>query len=241
VSGFIGRELLEKAVSKGTGISERPPVDPLDAKTKIVPQYVAAMDPAFRHDSFGFCILHKDATNGIVLDLLRQWEPIKGTKLNPKEVLAEINQILNEYGLSHVYTDQYQFESLQALALDLGLMIEGVDFTNRSKAKIYGNLHQIINQGKLVLLDPDLSQPAATLVREIAQLERRMTPTGAIQIKAPEGKHDDMATVLALAAVKAVWQDPIVKDEGSTIVKEPTAFERAMQTIKSKQRQDQLG
>jgi hypothetical protein len=116
--------------------------------------------------------------------------------------------------------------------MDYGIAINGVDFTSGSKAKIYGSLQQVLNQQKLELLDPELSEPADVLVKELKIIERRNTQGGRIQISAPATKHDDMPTVLALATHNAIWLEPTVTMEET--YKEPTAFEIGMATIRKK-------
>ena len=207
VSGFISKELVRIAEQKGQGHAQRAP----EFDGTVIPTYVAAIDPAFRGDSFTFCIAHKDATGNIIIDVLKMEVPIKGTKLNPKTVLASLKPLLDEYGISTIYSDQYQFESLRELALDMGFNIEVVDFTNKSKSKIYGNLESVINQRKLSLLDGDLNEAAKAAVTQLIQLEKRRLQTGNVQISAPQGKHDDVATVIALTVYKATWYHPVIK------------------------------
>jgi hypothetical protein len=228
VSGFFAYGLLMQAVSKAPNIEERPPA----AKDgKIHPQYVAAMDPAFRTDSFAFVIGHRNTEKGFVVDVTRRWTPVRGQKLNPKEVLSEIKQLVDAYNVDTVYSDQYQLESLQQLALDMGMNINGVDFTSKSKAKLYGNVQQLVNQGKLELLDPATSVPNAELFNEMRIIERRNMGSGAVQIAAPEGRHDDMVSALVLAAHAASWTETVV-DVEETVWKEPTVYERCIQTLK---------
>lgn len=232
ISGFLSRPLVDVAIDKGKGKAEREPV-PSDAL--VQPYYICAIDPAFRHDDFGFAILHKE-NNGIVLDMLKRWTPIKPQKLNPKVVLAEISELVAMYGIDTVYTDQYQLESLQQLGLEIGLNLIGVDFTGKSKVKIFGSLQQILNQQKLTLLDPVLNDDVNELYRQLTQLERRSTHMGSIQISAPEGKKDDLATVLALGTSRAILMDPDVQVE-NVGYKEPTIFERVQAQLDRKRRQ----
>jgi hypothetical protein len=228
VSGFFVKPLVEMAAQKGQGIAERAPV----VDGVVIPTYVAAMDPAFRQDSFGFTIVHKDGTGDIIVDVLKKFDPVKGQKLNPKLVLAELVPLLQQYNISTVYSDQYQFESLQQLALDMGFNIEVVDFTARSKVKIYGNLNTLVNQRKLTLLDGMLNPAAHALETQLVQLEKRLLQTGNVQISAPPGKHDDMAAVVALAAYKAMWYHPvIVEDDPDTRTK--TLFERGWAQVQA--------
>lgn len=235
VSGFLSRSLVEEASKKAKNITERPPVD--WEKSKIIPYYVAAMDPGFRNDSFTFCIVHKDEKNNIVVDVLRRWTPMKGQKNDPKMILTQIKQLADQYKVDIVYSDQGQLESLQALALDMDLMVVGEDFTSKSKPKILNTLQQIINQQKLITLDDTLSPEAKVLNQELIQLERTQTGMGNMKIAAPNGKHDDMAMVMALACYKTIRTSPSVTEE--VVYQEPSIFDLAMGTLKNKRLQQE--
>jgi hypothetical protein len=225
ISGFLSMPLLQTSVD--TGITERRPFSENVDGPKDKPFYIASMDPAFRRDRFAFTIVHHDAERGIVQDLLRVWTPQGGEdRVNPKAVLAEIKTLLDTYGVNLVYSDQYQLESLQQLALGLGFTIEGVDFTGRSKQKIFGSLQQLLNQKRLRLLDkPEMLQ-------ELAALERRYLPNGGVQISAPRGRHDDQAAVLAIATFKAVWLLPMKRQADDN--KTPTLFEQGRASLQRK-------
>lgn len=214
LTGFLSSELLQEAVT--LGVAERKP-EPLN-------YYLAAIDPAFRQDSFAFCIGHA-TDDGVVLDLIRRWTPEKGRPVDPAEVIPAIAKILKDYNVRVVYGDQYQFEALNKLALDAGFTIELVKFSATKKSSIYGNLQQLVNTKRLKLLDhPETLQ-------ELASLERRLTAGGGVQIGHPEGGHDDLATVVALMASGAVWQLPSAAEPPP---KEPTTFEQCMDTIQRK-------
>jgi len=86
--------------------------------------------------------------------------------------------------------------------LQLGFSIQGIPFTATNKAAIYGNLQQLLNQRRLKLLDDHET------LKELRQIEREVAPGGNVQISAPRGQHDDMATVVALAADNAIWMLP---------------------------------
>jgi len=212
LSGFLDGNKLSAAVDEG--VISRPPEE------RNV--YIAAMDPAFRHDSFAFCIGHAEVGKGIVVDLVKRWIPIPGMSLNPADILPEIARDIATYHCGVVYSDQYQFEALNSLAMNLGFSIIPVDFTATAKADIYGNLKALVAQQRLRLTDdPDV-------LRELKQLEQKLTPGGSVQIQAPQGQHDDLATVVALMAHKAVWLTPLPIEEQP---KEPTTFELCQQQI----------
>jgi len=238
ISGFFAANALFACVERGVG--ERPKLPreghPEDSK----PHYVCAIDPAFRFDSFAFCVAHRDAVKGVIVDAVRRWTPLRNQALNPRAVLAEMIPILRYYGINSIYSDQYHLESLQQLALDLGISIEGVDFTSKSKSKIYGNLQQLVNQNNLVLLDPDRSEPARFMLEELLRLERRILSGGTISIAAPEGRHDDMAAVLALAAFQATWLMPELP-HNQEFNAPRTVFEECMDQINRKRAEREYG
>jgi hypothetical protein len=214
ISGFLSPEVLQSCISKK--ITERPryprPGHPEDPTFF----YVAAMDPAFRHDKFAFTIMHHSMEEGIVQDYFFEWTPELGQPLNPKTVLTEIKAKLDEYGIGMIYSDQYQLESLQQLALELNFSIHGVDFTASSKAKIYGSFASLVNQRRIRLLDK------STIYNQLIALEKKRTPNGAVQISGRPGAYDDAAAACALCAHQSVWMLPQVRLAKPT---EPTHVE----------------
>lgn len=194
LSGFLDSALLEKAVERGT--IERPP------QPRFL--YVAAMDPAFRRDAFAFSIGHVDDKGKFVVDLVRRWVKPQdiGIAWSPETILKEIAALCKTYNIFQIATDQYHFESLSQIALGLNLSIKEVNFNSGSKAEIYGNLRNLLNTGRLVLLDDPET------LAELAALERKLNQGGTVSIAAPPNMHDDMATVVALSAFEAAWMLP---------------------------------
>ncbi len=220
LSGFLSPTLLEEAVERG--VLERPPKDGNF--------YVAALDPAFRRDAFGFCVGHADE-RGIVVDVLRKWDADPRQPHNPQEILRWLAPIIHQYHITVVYTDQHHFDSLNQLALEHGFALEAVPFTATRKNNIWGNFQQLLNQRRLLLLDePDT-------LAELKSIERKLAPGGTVQIAAPDGMHDDMATVVALMAFKAVWLLPAAEP---LIEKEPTLHERCVAQIARRNRTEDL-
>lgn len=217
ISGFLPSSLVNKSIDNG--VAERPPSD------KLI--YVAAMDPAFKNDAFGFTIVHQEPDGRILQDVVRRWVGTKEEPLNPEAVLAEIANICKKYKNFLIYSDQYQLESLQQIASKFHLILSEVAFTGGNKATIYGDLQQLLHQGRLRLLDD------YETTKELKTLERKLTGGGAMQISAPAGLHDDMATVLAIAVHKAMWFNAPPIEEN--VQKEPTIFELCMATIKKEQ------
>lgn len=192
LSGFLSSNMVEKA--RDVGVVSRKP----DKKFF----YVAAMDPAFRRDAFGFTIVHCDPAKGIVQDVVRRWHDASGTPLDPGTIFPQIAALLAEFNIKSVFSDQYTLEALQYIAQQHGFGIEEVTFSSESKAEIYGNLQQVINQSKLSLLDDQET------INELKSIEKKNLQGGKVQISAPEGQYDDMATVVAIAVHQAVWMLP---------------------------------
>ncbi len=216
LSGFFDPKRIREAVQDG--VSEVPP--DLSQFT-----YVAAIDPAFKHDAFAFTIFHLDEDGMVVQDVVKRWKPQHGETLNPDTIFSELHPYLQAYGIVNIFSDQYHLESLQQLAMRRGFIIEGVPFKATNKAMIYGSLQQLLNQHRIKLLDH------AETLKELKQLERKLSGGGVVQIAAPHGAYDDLAAVVAICANKCLWLVPTQKEE---VRKDPTVHEQIMEQIRRK-------
>ena len=229
VSGFLPEPLITAALT--LGVQRRMP-----ELSKY--NYVAAMDPAFRHDAFAFAICHKDEQRRIVLDVILRWKPEKGKRLNPQEVLEEIVPWLSLYGITVVHSDQYQLESLQQLMANLtnsGIAINGMDFTSQRKAKIYGDLETAFKTRQMVLLDPDKSIAMRELKEELVRLEKKNLSSGTVSIAAPDGHYDDLATALALSSHMALRYD--IKPIDAVPQKEKSLLQNYLEMLQERKEQ----
>jgi len=191
VSGWLAPANIERAIFPGR--------HQLDPQLGRGIHYVAAMDPAFRKDSFAFTIMHHDAKEGLIQDFLFYWSPEPGIPLNPDAVLTEMKAFLDAYDIQTVYSDQYQLEALQQLAIKKGFSIVGHDFTGVSKSKITGSFKMVLDQDRVRLLDHELQKD------QLFKLQKQVLQSGQIRIAAPPGKHDDLAMVLMLASRIVMW------------------------------------
>lgn len=173
--------------------------------------YVAALDAAFRGDTFTLGICHQEQ-NHVVFDLLLGWEGSKRQPVNLEAVSAEIGRLCAEYRITDVLGDQYCAQPVKEALARHGLRFQERAFTARFKAEIYQSLKHQVNQGTIELLDHPKS------LRELSTIELRLTSGGNAQIGAPEigGYHDDYATVLALAA-SGIRQGRVPGDTGITL------------------------
>lgn len=217
ISGFIPTVLVEQA--RQEGVYERR----YDPKWTYHP----AIDPAFRRDAFAFTIVHNEGGT-VIQDVVRRFIARQGEVLDPAAVLDQIVPLLLEFRSSIVYSDQYQLESLGQLLRLRGVEIVPITFTAKSKAQLYGNLQQLFLQRKIQLLDD------SETIRELKSLERTLTGGGTVQISAPQGLHDDMASVLAIACAQAMYDGDGKTADQQGIEKEPSIHERIEEQIRRK-------
>lgn len=188
-SGAIEPDLLRLAV--GDQPSERAPL--------AGREYAAAIDPAFRTDAFVFTVGHMEPDGTVQQDYLQAFEPTPGHPLDPREVFAALQPVCKLYNISLLHCDQHQAETLNALADNYGLSVFRTPLTNTLKLQQLNNINSLLRQGKLKLL----SHP--TQHYQLLKLQKIKSPTGAFQIRAPQGEHDDYAMSLLLLLSKIMW------------------------------------
>lgn len=193
--------------------------------------YIATIDPAFRSDTFAFSIGHYERERGFVQDLLRGWNP-RLTKIKPNVILDDIKATIKAYEIDVVYSDQYQLESLQQLAMDRGFNIIGIDFTASSKAKIYGSFLQLLRNDRVKLLRNNEQ------FQQFLWMQKTVGHGGYVRISAPSNKHDDLVTVTVLGCSMAIRFEP-ERDYQSNEHKEKTPFEQIMASLNKPQNPDE--
>jgi hypothetical protein len=202
-ASFLDPLHVDECVDRGKTV--RPAIKP-DGTKKFIPYYVAAIDPGFKRDTFGLAVGHADENGQVIVDYIDQFKPVRGQPVSPEWVLSQIAPILKEYGCYSAVTDQYNFPALSELALQKGFSITEMPFTGTSKNNIFGNIQTLVNLRKIRLLDH------ADTIHELKSLQRLITGSGAVQIGAPTGLHDDLAVVVALVAAQAVYLNPNISE-----------------------------
>lgn len=185
VAGYLPHALVTRAITPG--VTKR--------EAQRGPYYVAAIDPAFKHDTFPLCIGHLDHTGAFVQDVMVSWQGSRETPLNPAVIMPLVGALLKPYGIVSVMSDQYHAESLQALAQDAGFSIEPFVLTPKTKTTVWRDFLALLNQDKVQLLD----HPA--LKNELLALERTLS---ANKMERIQGRRDDHAVVTAMCAHRAL-------------------------------------
>jgi len=100
--------------------------------------------------------------------------------------------------------------------MQMGFSIAQYAFNSKSKALIYDSLNKLLQTKRIKLLDvPEIRQ-------QLSQLNKKRTALGQVQIAAPPGKKDDIATVCALLAHVSLMNYPTV----NVTRKEPSLFQQ---------------
>lgn len=158
-------------------------------------QYVAAVDQAYRQDTFTLAVAHSEGDT-VVVDLLKGWKPRRGRMNQLGQLLPELEAEIAPYNVTTLFGDQYASVPFQELLVGRGLAYHERTFTADSKRDMYASLKDAVLSQRIELLDHDRS------LRELRTLEARATATGHVRIEAPRGTgfSDDYADVLAILA-----------------------------------------
>lgn len=176
VAEFLPRSLIEGLVVKG--------------RIELLPrerlEYVAFADVSGgRNDDAGLAIGHRDkASKKVVIDLLRRYRP----PCNPHQVIVQMAGELRKYAIRRITGDNYAAEFVSR-----GFQSQGIHYLKSEKVKsaLYLELLPRLCSGEIELPDD------ATLINQLAGLERRTRSGGRDSVDHAPGAHDDLANVIA--------------------------------------------
>jgi hypothetical protein len=180
IESFVSREAVEACVV---------PVHEIAPAAGI--SYFAAVDPSGgSSDSMTLAIAHKDKSNRIVLDCIRERRP----PFSPTSVVTEFADLLETYGIRKVTGDHYAGEFVREPFRLKGIQYELAD---QPKSDYYRDMLPLINSGNVQLINNP------RLIAQLCNLERRTARSGKDSIDHVKGGHDDIANAAALAIVSA--------------------------------------
>jgi len=157
--------------------------------------YVAAMDPATRQNSWTLIIWGcrgEDADGLRSFSVVRatQWSPTKTLHLEPDEVFPQIAQELGMFGLDSVYQDQWSADSLVTIGRNHGVHVIPETIPDADYPGLYRDLRTLYVSGRIdTPLCPELIRDLRS-VREIIAPDRTMRPKYKLP-KTPDGRHCD--------------------------------------------------
>jgi hypothetical protein len=204
---WIPPELLEPCILRG-----RRELPPIAGGT-----YVAAVDPAFQRSDFGFAILHRSDAGDVTVVSLESWTGSKTVPLDFEIICDQIRQKLAIYDINAVAGDQFCYAMLKQYFSKLGIFYRQVTFGASTRAKLFGNLRQLIFQRNITILDhPEL-------LHQLRSLEEIKTANGNVDVRTPDSCKDDLAVAVALAALELSGPitgkyDPVIRGTVEVVV-----------------------
>jgi hypothetical protein len=166
-------------------------------------EYVAAMDPATRGNSWPLVIVTQEGGVKKVA-AARQWTGSKGAPLDPDKVMGEIAMLCRKYELDVVTTDQWSSDALAAVARRWGLSLSVQNTTRESRYENFDKMHKLMMEGKVQIPNIDLMKS------DLMAIRKKVTHNG-IDIYLPrtgDGRHADFAFALAIA-LRYTLDDPV--------------------------------
>ena len=156
-------------------------------------RYVMGVDLGISHDRTAAAVCHRDGDE-VVCDRLQVWSGTKRRPVDLSEVEAWIAEAVGEYNRASVFIDPFQAALMIERLRRRRVSIKPHQFTARSNAEIALCLHRLLRERRLVL-------PADDGLRdELANVRLLETSPGVYRLDHDEGRHDDRAVALGLAA-----------------------------------------
>jgi hypothetical protein len=157
-------------------------------------EYVAAMDPATRRNTWTLVIAGRWEPHRVGIAVAREWVPTGVLRLDPDEVLREIAEVCASYNIYRVFTDQWSLEGLQIVAGRFGMALIELPSQNADVTKERDAIRLHVQRKTIEL------PPCETLQRDLLRMRKKPLPTGGMRIILPEtsdGRHCDFVPPLA--------------------------------------------
>lgn len=161
--------------------------------------YYAAMDPATRGNGWTLIVVTRKTGKNVVVRA-EEWCGSRDNPLDPSQVLEDIADILGQYGVTTVHSDQVMGDALLKLGRQQGLNIVQWTIGGADKFARYLSIRQAMDRGQLDL------PPTPHLRTDLMHIRKRVTPDG-VRVQLPQtsdGRHCDFGPALMLALSKAL-------------------------------------
>jgi hypothetical protein len=171
--------------------------------------YFVHIDPATSSHNYALVVLHKEyflnretmkADFQIIVDHIKYWTPAGGI-INPNEVTAYIVGLKRRFHIGLITYDSWASTESILKMRKAGIPNKETKFTAHYKFKIYKELENLVNSGRLSIPYEDL------LYQEMIELQRKFTATGFKVMHKKDGdgvKSDDIVDCLAGACYVAI-------------------------------------
>ncbi|MFA5306850.1 MAG: hypothetical protein WC365_05360 [Candidatus Babeliales bacterium] len=168
ISPAISRDKIELCVVNEMG------VDPLGTD-KDIPR-VLSLDPSLTGDAYGLAMGHLDDENILKIDLLKEWYAFdKNHPIDLKLVQKYVEDIYNNYYITHIVLDQYQSASTVQALQDKGIPAYLLTDTQKLNTEAYERLIARINTEPPKFHIPRYSPFTKKLLNEFYFLQRTVS------------------------------------------------------------------
>jgi len=173
-------------------IADRPPL-PADA---LAGPIVAGIDPSFANDPFGVVIVGHDRERPDRLVVARA-EAIGGRNREFEATMIEVIDLLKQYNVTSVVTDQYSSAAVQDRLARAGFFASVLTFTAQSKTAAYSEVRSRLYGDGQEIYGREPGGPE--LIAELRRLRTRFS-VGSAAVYSPRvaGSHGDLASALAV-------------------------------------------
>lgn len=194
----IPEEGSEFSLLNGPALERARRTTPGDAPRVPGCTYVAAIDPATRGHAFTLAIGTRDPRGRRIVAAVREARGTPAAPLSPKAQLRAWKPLLDAYGVAMLKTDQWNVDSMQDSAIDLGLYLDGEPWTHATKAEAFEALDRLARDG-------DLELPRDEIVKtDLLGIRRKLTRTGiTYELAEKDGRHSDHAASIAMMLMHA--------------------------------------
>ena len=166
---------------------------------RTVRQYIAAIDPGTRGNSWPLVILsaRRDAENVARFEvvLATQWTGSRLHPLSPDAVFQAVARLVKPYGISTVISDQHSADAYIDLATRFDLQLAIKQITAQNRNGLFERMKGLFETGTIEI------PPDPVFCGDLASIRRRLTATGLTYHlpRTADGRHADYAIALALA------------------------------------------
>jgi len=188
-SAFLDGVLVDQAVRR----------EPLEEPRIPGAVYCASMDPATRGNGWALIIARAEQLSEnlvrVVVAVAREWKGNRLAPLDPDATLAEIANVLREYGLSDVACDGWAVDALASIGRVHGIELLPRTTTAPQAYEAWDGVRTLLSQKRLILA------PHPLLVQDLKGLRKRATAS-ALRVELPhtaDGRHADLGAALQLA------------------------------------------
>lgn len=184
----------EEAMFSSVAIADATRATPATIDPEPGVSYAAAIDPATRGNAWTFVVMGCREVGRYFVALARQWRGSPTKPLHPEQVMGEIAEDCERYGIDTLLSDQWGGDFLAEMAGGYGIGLIPVSYTSRQLLEKCERVRMLLATGGLELA------PDEYMARDLIGTVKRLTATDAkiVLPRTKDGRHGDYVPPLAI-------------------------------------------